>query len=118
MNKSVASGKLKNKKTQDKKLPIIMGALSAISIFILGFGVMLIMYNYWQNNLTDSYADLKGLFDYKASLWGDAFCLYTCFFKKSKIEKEIIVSCTCRHSGRYSGICYADAMGNQRYYCA
>lgn len=100
MNKSVASGKLKNKKTQDKKLPIIMGALSAISIFILGFGVMLIMYNYWQNNLTDSYADLKGLFDYKASLWGDAFCLplvvgagvtyILVFLKKVKLKRRLL----------------------------
>ena len=65
----------KKVKERGKSFPIIIGVVAALTVFVIGFGVMLIMYNHWQNHLTERYAGLKGLFDYKASLWGDAFCL-------------------------------------------
>ena len=36
---------------------------------------MLILYNHWLHTDALIYPGLKGLFDYKASLWGDALCL-------------------------------------------
>lgn len=87
-------------KTQSKRMPIIIGVAVALTVFAIGFGVMLIMYNYWLNNHTDNYTELKGLFDYKASLWGDALCLplmigagityILVFYKKVKYKMRLL----------------------------
>lgn len=55
--------------------PILFGLLIFAMVFVSGFGIMRIMYNYWLHTDALVYPGLKGLFDYKASLWGDALCL-------------------------------------------
>ncbi len=52
---------------------VIFGLIAGISIFVIGFGVLLIMYNYWIR--TQFVPNLKGLFGYKASALGDSICL-------------------------------------------
>ena len=83
-----------------KYRPIIIGILATVFVFVIGFGVLLIMYYHWSNSITESYAGLKGLFDYKASLWGDAFCLpltvgsgltyILVFYRKVKKKKKLL----------------------------
>ena len=55
------------------KKSIIMGIIAAICIFTIGFVVLAIMYYYW--NKTQTATNLKGLFDFKASAFGDSLCL-------------------------------------------
>ena len=60
---------------RNKYYPIIIGIMVTVVVFVIGFGVMSIMYYYWLQTSSNGYHNLKGLYDYKASLWGDAICL-------------------------------------------
>lgn len=52
---------------------LIWAIISALTVFILGFGAMFLIYNYWRENNPSS--ELPGLFYYKASAIGDPICL-------------------------------------------
>ena len=63
------------KKTPSLKKSILAGCVTSLSVFLAGFGVMCFLYNHWLQTDAVLYPGLKGLFDYKASSWGDAICL-------------------------------------------
>ena len=105
-----------NNKTQKREnyLPVIIGFVTSLIVLTIGFGVTLVLFRHWNNNLTDSYAGLKGLFDYKASLWGDAFCLpllvgagttyILVFYKNVKYKRKLLFPIIVGIVGGVAGI--------------
>lgn len=57
------------------KRSILIGCAVTLFVFLVGFGAMCILYYRWLQTDAHLYPGLKGVFDYKASLWGDAICL-------------------------------------------
>ncbi|MBQ9901280.1 MAG: hypothetical protein IJM51_02675 [Clostridia bacterium] len=56
-----------------KNNAFLLGFISAGAVFILGFGVMFLLYQSW--NIHNPNSELNGLFDYTASAYGDSICL-------------------------------------------
>lgn len=73
----MASLKTRNKRLSNQPVlfAAIFGILASVVVFIAGFGAMWILYEDWLRTDAILYPGLKGLFDYKASFYGDAVCL-------------------------------------------
>ena len=71
---------------------IIKGIIASFLIFVLGFGVMFLLYVNW--NKANPYSELPGLFSYKAATIGDSILLpiivgsFIVYNKKININKS------------------------------